>query len=161
MSTTSTGNNFINTIRTAIVIGLGKTCELIDAVLYRPKVMRVTQRFPLFWNCQSAKLSWRLDDRWGIEWWGDTGRPDGTCEACHRRAAWQQAGGWAHESEEERGYPLAPEDIDNFMANRAVHLCGYCSLSGIQINTEEELQQALRVAGNESMGITRTDAFRD
>ncbi|GGI04961.1 hypothetical protein [Egicoccus halophilus] len=56
-------------------------------MLYRPAVVKATMWMPRWWECELAKLSAALDERWEIGWWTD-GIPHGTCEICERRAAW-------------------------------------------------------------------------
>jgi hypothetical protein len=41
--------------------------------------------------------------------------------------------------------------VDDFLSQRVVKLCGWCSLEGQEIENEAELQRALKLAGARSM----------
>lgn len=136
-------------LRRAVVIFLARACGIVDLVLYRPAVVRMIGGFRHSWRCQLARASIVLDDRWNTDYWNDGPPfPSGQCEACTRRAAWLYCGGWALETEEERGFELDAEGAASFMANRRVILCGYCILGAdVDVQSEKDLQKALVEAG--------------
>lgn len=106
-----------------VLRAMNRACTAVDALAYRPAVVRLTRRLPVLWHCQLAEASMALDDRWGAGYWeSDTApaAPDGLCEACGRRAAWLTVGGSYDESEGE-------EDRD-YLDEHPVHLCGWCQL---------------------------------
>src|SRR4051794_33226606 len=101
------------------VIGaLNAACTAVDAVAYRPVVVRLTLPLPRWWRCDLARLSMRLDDRWSTGYWSSDAAPaapDGLCDACQRRAAWLVVGG-RDEGAEADGDAF-------FLADHPVHLC--------------------------------------
>jgi hypothetical protein len=141
-------------LRRSVVIFLARVCGALDSVLYRPAVVRLIGGFKHSWRCQLARASILLDDRWNTDYWNDGPPvPSGRCEACNRRAAWLYCGGWALLTEDDPYFDeLDAEDADNFMANRRVVLCGYCSLTDVfgDIRNEDDLQRALTEAGRRS-----------
>ena len=116
--------------RRAIVRGLDLACRAVDGLAYRPAVVRATLRLPRWWNCELARLSVALDDRWHTGYW-DGWRPVGLCEVCGRRAAWFVLGGTSGASSSHR----LPLDDD------ALNLCFWCHLP-MPITTETELDVA-------------------
>ncbi|HEY8774934.1 MAG TPA: hypothetical protein VIM33_00460 [Gaiellaceae bacterium] len=128
-------------LKRSIVSLLNKACTCVDEVAYRPAVVRLTLPLPRWWSCQLAKLSMRLDDRWGTRYWaGDAApaAPQGTCEACGRRAAWLVVGG-PHEDDEEPG--------EYFLASRPIYLCGWCRLETEHpMDNEGDVRRALAAA---------------
>jgi hypothetical protein len=123
-----------------IVRFLDASDRVVDAVAYRPAVVKATKPLPRWWRCELAKLATRLDQRWGADALGGDGRPGPVCDCCGRRAAWLQAGGYADDPEFE-GETFAS---DEYMAHRSVNLCSWCSLPDeAAITDETSLQQAL------------------
>lgn len=103
-----------------VVRALNGLCAGVDAVAYRPAVVRLGRRLPRWWNCQLAKLSIRLDDRWQTGYWnGDIPRPVGPCEACGRKAALWVIGCSADVPDRDS---VREGDDDSFMAHRQVHI---------------------------------------
>jgi hypothetical protein len=137
-------------LRRLVVKLFDAACQAVDGLLYRPFAARLLGGARYSWRCQFARAAFALDARWGTGHWEDGGAPLRECEACRRRAAWLCRGGWALESEEERGFPLTEEDTRDFMANRVVDLCSWCDpeLSGVE--TDEQLRDALATAGRRS-----------
>src|SRR5438477_1695384 len=62
-------------MRRLVVKALEKTDEALDWVLYRPAVVKAFLWVPRWWQCDLAKLSIRLDDRWGTGVHADEGLP--------------------------------------------------------------------------------------
>jgi hypothetical protein len=133
--------------RRAVVRGLDVACRGVDELAYRPAVVRATYRLPRWWNCQLARLSVALDDRWHTGVWGDW-RPDGICEVCGRRAAWLVLGG-PHEDDPDLG-----EDFSSGAAlpldDQAMNLCFWCRLP-MPVTTGEELASATDDARSRSV----------
>jgi hypothetical protein len=126
-----------------VVGGLNTLCTAVDGVAYRPAVVRLTLRLPRWWRCDLARLSMRLDSRWGIGYWSSDSTPpapSGLCDACGRRAAWLVVGGreWLED--------LEPDH--SFMEEHPVRLCGWCRLSDLPatIDSQEQLLDALAAA---------------
>jgi len=137
--------------RRLIVRALNGLCGLVDAVAYRPVVVRFGRPLPHRWNCNLARLSMRLDERWGTGYWnGDGPQPGEPCEACGRRPALFFIGGYADDPDLEE--PVEVGDDDYFFAHREVALCGWCKLPphDAPFGSEAELQQALRAAAERS-----------
>lgn len=137
-------------VRRLIVVLVEKADEGLDAILYRPFVVKAFEWLPRWWRCDLSRLSMWLDDRWGTGYWGGFG-PSGLCEACRRRGSDRYVGGWALESEEERGFPLDDDDEDHYLAHRPVSLCGWCRLPDLPIEDDETLQAALAWARERSV----------
>jgi hypothetical protein len=133
----------------AVVVTLNKLCILIDEVLYRPAVVRVGMRLPRWWNCQLARLSVRLDDRWRVGYWNDESGPavpGDPCDACGRRAAIHVVGG-----DDETDTPLDQQEPRSFLAEHPVNLCGWCSLTAAgEIKNESDLRRELKAAAARS-----------
>lgn len=134
-----------------IVRALNTACTAVDAVAYRPAVVRLTLPLPRWWGCQLARLSMRLDDRWGTGYWSSEtapAAPEGLCDACRRRAAWLIVGGrWDDEYEE--------GEQPSFLTDNPVHLCSWCSLVGLgTIETAGDLGRALAHARQRSIAWT-------
>lgn len=84
-----------------VVSGLEKADEIVDEVLYRPVVVRAFRWLPRWWQCDLAKLSMALDDRWSSGWWENAWiAPGGPCDACGRRASIHVLGGPYDEEDE-------------------------------------------------------------
>jgi hypothetical protein len=128
--------------RTLIVAVLARACGAVDAVAYRPAVIKLTLRLPRWWQCELARLSVQLDDRWSVGCW-TTGRPQGACDVCKRRAAWLVVGGrdWIEDFEPDH----------SFMEQHPVRLCGYCRLSGFPIENTEQLATSVARAREQSI----------
>lgn len=128
-------------VKRAAVIVLAKADEVLDAVLYRPAVVNAFAWLPRWWLCDLAKVSMRLDRRWSTGWWDEAGiEPGGSCEACGRRAAIHVYGG------------SDPDelDVDLYLANRPVYVCGWCHLRGPFVD-EEDVQRELALARADSV----------
>ena len=126
-----------------VVAGLDRADRVLDQLLYRPAVVKLTARLPRWWLCDLSKLSIRLDDRWSIGYWdAESLAPGPPCDACGRRASIFEVGGWAE------GEAGADEE---FMAKRTVALCGWCKLPTGSITSEGELQAAMREARERSV----------
>lgn len=126
-------------MRLWIVRTLGMLCTWIDAVAYRPAVVKLTAWLPRWWNCQLAHLSMRLDDRWGIGYWRSDqapAAPNGPCDACGRRAAWLEIGGTEPDEE--------PAADDDYLQRHPIQVCGWCRLDpSVPIDNEADLVRAL------------------
>ena len=58
-----------------IVSLLNLACTAIDAVPYRPVVVRLTRRLPRWWRCDLTRLSMFLDDHWNTGYWSGEDAP--------------------------------------------------------------------------------------
>ena len=106
------------------VVALAKLDAAIDAVVYRPAVVKAFRSLPLWWSCGLAKLSVTLDERWTTGYWTDGPIPSGRCAACERRAAHlviegpegtTPLCGWCRIE----GPVLSPADLDRALADAA------------------------------------------
>jgi len=125
----------------ALVVLLARVDEAIDALVYRPAIVKAFAWMPRWWQCDLAKLSCRLDDRWATGYWEDDGRPSSWCEACERRAASLQIGG--RETGSDGG------DHASFLDDRVVRLCGWCQLRGPILDEDDfarEIEAARRAS---------------
>lgn len=117
-------------------------CGSIDAIAYRPAVVKGTLWLPRWWACHLAHASMRLDDRWGLGFWDSEEAPpapDGPCDACKRRAAWMTVGGL------EPGE--APSEDATYLELHPVQLCGWCDLRFTSPpENPQELKRALEDA---------------
>lgn len=52
-----------------VVAGLDRADQILDEVLYRPAVVKLTERLPRCWLCDLSKLSMRPDVRWSTSYW--------------------------------------------------------------------------------------------
>jgi hypothetical protein len=124
-------------IKRVVVATLDSACQAVDALAYRPAVVKLTLSLRRWWKCDLARLSIWLDDRWALGYW-KYGAPDSLCDSCRRRAAWLVLGGYNEEWDDE------PPEPDDFLRNHPVHLCGWCKLSDeIEIDNEASLDAAL------------------
>ena len=134
-------------LRHLIVRALNSACCAVDSVAYRPAVVRLTRAAPRWWRCELARLSMRLDDRWGTGFWSGPEAPcppGGLCRACGRRAAWLVVG-WQPDYDSE---PPAP---DWYLGHHPVEICGWCDLGSEPIRDQVELQWALAAARSHSV----------
>ena len=131
-----------------VLRAMNRACTAVDAVAYRPAVVRLTRRLPIWWHCQLAHASMALDDRWGTGYWESDSAPavpEGLCEACRRRAAWLTVGGPRDEGGEQ-------EDRD-YLDGHLVHLCGWCQLDlSRRPRDQTDLDAILAEAGERSIG---------
>jgi hypothetical protein len=129
-------------VKHASVVALAKIDEALDELLYRPAIVKAFGWLPRWWLCDLAKLSIRLDTRWGTAWWNGELEPDGPCEACARRASIHVYGGPDPDGDEEA--------VVDYLTTRPIHLCGWCSVGG-PIENEEDLRRALSLARSQSV----------
>lgn len=122
-------------LKRTLVVALAKADGGLDELLYRPAVVRAFMWLPRWWLCDLAKLSVRLEDRWGTDYWDGAGVPGDPCEACGRRAAIHVYGGI---DEEEPPY-------DDYLERRPVYVCGWCHLQG-PMDNEDDVQRELVAA---------------
>lgn len=128
-------------MRRFVVAALARLDLAIDAVLYRPAMVKAFLWLPRWWLCDLAKLSARLDERWRTDYWANGMVPQGRCEACGRRAAWAEIGGRDPEN---------PDPTPAFLDDRTVGLCGWCQVRG-PITNPSELAQELEAARRASI----------
>lgn len=121
------------TLRALLVRLLNSACVFVDELLYRPAAVRLGLSLPRWWNCNLARVSASLDQRWGTGFWrseSSPARPGPPCDACGRRPAifaLDVAGG--------------PDDIV------ALQLCGWCHVRAPVLtptNIASELHDARR-----------------
>lgn len=136
-------------VRLIVLREMNRVCTGVDALVYRPAVVRLTKRLPVWWHCQLAHASMALDDRWGTGYWDSDSAPAapaGLCHACERRAAWLTVGG----SEDENGERDGERD---FLDDHQIHLCGWCQLDlSRRPQDRAELDAILADAGERSIG---------
>ena len=131
-------------MKRAIVVGLAKVDGALDEVLYRPAVVKAFAWVPRWWQCDLAKFSMALDDRWLVGYWSEAIPPGRPCEACGRRAAIHVYGGT-------EGLDIEDWTDEEIAASgRPVELCGWCQIRG-EVLTEEQLQRAGRDAAADSV----------
>lgn len=130
-----------------VVRSFNRACGVVDALIYRPFAVKLTERLPVHWHCQLGAASVALDDRLGTEYW-DGMEPTELCDACGLRAAWLTIGGrWDEDDLDEDD----PED-EYYLANHPVNVCGLCRLDGDDpIDNSEQLEPALARAKAESV----------
>jgi len=131
-----------------IVKGLDSACGLVDAVVYRPAVVRLTVRIPRWWRCELARSSEHLDDRWGTGYWGEFAAPNGLFDVCQRRAAWLTVGGTDGDEDDD------PPDPDHYLAEHPLHTCSWCHVppSAFPIESAADLAEAITLARARSLG---------
>jgi hypothetical protein len=133
-------------VRRAVVVALNTACMWIDEVAYRPAVIKATERLPRWWQCELARLSMRLDERWDTGYWKDGPALMGACDVCARRAAWLVVGGYDPDYDDE------PPEADDFLGQHPVYTCGWCSLTDTAaIRDEASLRRALEDARSKSV----------
>jgi hypothetical protein len=134
-------------IKRHVVSGLETACQAVDTVMYRPFMVKLTERLPVHWHCQLGAASVALDDRWGTEYW-DGMEPTELCDACGLRAAWLTIGGrWDEDDLDDDD----PED-EHYLADHPVNVCGWCRLDGDDpIENAEQLELALARAKAETV----------
>jgi len=119
-----------------VVVGLNQMCVLVDDVVYRPAIVRLTLRLPRWWRCELGQLSVWLDERWGIGYWQTddqrTLAPGDLCDVCGRRPAHLEVGGLWEDVEPE----------GDFMESHPLRLCFWCQLDA-PIESEEQLSTAI------------------
>jgi hypothetical protein len=123
---------------------------LVDAVAYRPAIVKLTIWLPRWWNCDFVRLSMWLDDQWGAGYWDEfEWVPGGLCDACHRRAAWLQVGGAWDDEDYEGDEGEEPEYFDL----HPVYLCFWCKpeLGSAVRDDKATVNRALAEAGRASI----------
>jgi hypothetical protein len=129
-------------MKRTVVVVLAKLDGALDGVFYRPAVVQAFAWIPRWWQCELAKLSCRLDDRWQVGYWRDDGRPGVPCEVCGRRASWLEIGGRDPEVDD-------PEE-HWFLDDRTIPLCSWCQIRG-PITDEDDLERELADARRASI----------
>jgi hypothetical protein len=116
-------------LRAAVVRSLAGACRALDAITHRPAALRL---MPGVRRCRLARLSRRLDERWGTGVWPDGVRhpaPLLPCSACYRRPAVRSVG-----------------DEQGWLRRHPVELCEWCELETTRFETAEELIRQLALA---------------
>ena len=119
------------------MVALAKVDEALDELLYRPAVVKAFAWLPRWWLCDLAKLSIRLDTRWGTAWWNGELEPGEPCQACRRRASIHIYGGPDPDPD-----PDDEEDVTDYLTTRPIQLCGWCSVGG-PIDNDADLGASL------------------
>ena len=133
-----------------VVVGLAKMDEVLDAVLYRPAVVKTFLWLPRWWLCDLAKLSMRLDDLWDTGYWEKRGSRQVTPARRGRRASIHVYGG--------RDTDLGA--VPDYMENHPVHVCGWCHLDG-PLLSEADVERELALARADSVAWRwRSSALR-
>ncbi len=136
-------------IRFIIVRGLNACCNAVDLVAYRPFAVKAIEWSPVFWRCQLANLSIKLDNKWKTAYW-DSEIPEtplDLCDACQRRASWLCVGGT--DKDEDLEWDFDGDDADYlYFSKHPVNLCSYCELNdeGSPPQNSTELKQLLNEA---------------
>jgi len=111
------------------VRSLATACRAVDAVTHRPLALRVV---PGARRCRLARLSARLDERWGTGIWPEGVRhavPLLPCSACYRRPAVRSVG-----------------DDEGWLRRHPVELCEWCELGTTRLQSAEQLVRELAAA---------------
>ena len=139
-------------MKRTMVVALARMDGVLDAVLYRPAVVKAFLWLPRWWLCDLAKWSMRLDDHWGTGYWESAViAPADPCEACGRRASVHVYGG-----------PIPDAGaINDYMESHPVHVCGWCHLerpmlSKADVDSELALARADSVAWRWRWSALRT-----
>ena len=137
-------------VRRRVVSALNGACEMVDAVLYRPAVVKLASPLPAWWTCQLARCSGWLDQRWGTGFWRDGGLPRGICEICKRRASWLVIGGPSEASEEnDEGDSDGTADAyaSSYLSTHPLYVCGWCRIDAAHpARDAQELREQMRLA---------------
>lgn len=130
-------------MRRASIRYLEAADRAVDWFAYRPAIVRLFIFLPRWWNCDLARLSIYLDERWNTGYWTeDSGWPGPLCEACGRRTAWAYIGG-LEDGDEPLGF---------YLGNRRIDLCLWCDIGPTDVlNSERKVQAALCAARSESV----------
>jgi hypothetical protein len=130
-------------MRPVIVRLLSAADRAVDWLAYRPAVVRLFLFLPRWWNCDLARLSIRLDERWNVGYWtDDSWWPGPVCEACGRRTARVYVGGLEEED----------EPIGFYLDTRRVDLCLWCDVGPTDaLRSETDLRGALERARSDSV----------
>jgi len=129
-----------------LVALLNRACVAVDAVAYRPSIVKLGMPLPRWWNCELARLSIRLDDRWETRFWDDyweDWRPGGVCDICGRRASWLTYRDDDPDEEEVSSEDRRPVEVD-------IDICYWCRLE-MPITSESELEAAIAEARRRSV----------
>jgi hypothetical protein len=116
-------------VKRAVARSLAGACGTLDAVTHRPAALRL---IPGVRRCRLARLSARLDERWGTGLWPDGVRhpePLLPCSACYRRPAVRSVG-----------------DEEGWLRRHPVELCEWCELETTRFESSEQLVRELAAA---------------
>lgn len=108
---------------------LAAVCGALDAATHRPASLRL---LPGVRRCRLARLSRRLDHRWGTGVWPDGVRhpvPLLPCSACYRRPAVRSV-----------------SSQEGWLRRHPVELCGWCRLETTAFENAEDLARGLAAA---------------
>lgn len=123
---------------------------MIDAVLYRPAVVKLAAPLPVWWSCQFARWAGWLDQRWGTGYWRDGGLPRGICGVCKRRAAWLVIGGPIEDGEDhnESGVDQTVDTYAfSYLSTHPLYVCGWCRIDAAHpAQDAQELREQVRLA---------------
>jgi hypothetical protein len=124
-----------------VIRGMANLDAAVDAIVYRPAVVKAFAWLPRWWSCDLAKLSMALDGRWKVGYWDEAGiAPGRPCDACGRRASIHVLGDPSDDRIDEDDDRLGGPVV--FLSDRSVHVCGWCHVHG-RITSSEELAVAL------------------
>lgn len=122
-------------MRRAVVAGLARACRAVDALAYRPFAVMLRPR----WRCGLARLSARLDERWGTGVWPERAGHAPLmllCHACNRRPATRI---------------VTAEE--GWLRKHPVELCDWCELDTPAPAGSEDLARAIARARRRSVGL--------
>jgi hypothetical protein len=135
-------------VKRVVIRSMARADDLLDAIVYRPAVVKAFTWLPRWWLCDLAKLSMVLDDHWGVGYWDQAWKvPGQPCEACGRRASIHVFGGQADDDHSDEADEA---DEGRFLNDRVVHLCGWCHIEG-PILTQDDLTRELAAAARDSV----------
>lgn len=116
-------------MRAGAVGALAVACRALDAVTHRRAALRLV---PGVRRCRLARLSQRLDERWGTGVWPEgAGHPIPLlpCSACFRRPAVRSV-----------------SSAEGWLRRHPVELCERCELGTTSFESAEDLARALAAA---------------
>jgi hypothetical protein len=116
-------------MRQAVVRSLAGLCRALDAATHRPAALKL---LPGARRCRLARLSVRLDERWGTGVWPEGVRhrmPLLPCSACYRRPAVRSIA-----------------DDEGWLRRHPVELCEWCELETTRFESAEQLVRELAAA---------------
>jgi hypothetical protein len=116
-------------VRRGLVRLLAGLCFALDAVTHRRVALRLV---PGIRRCRLARLSRRMDERWGTRIWPGGVRhpvPLLPCSACHRRPAVRSI-----------------TNEEGWLRRHPVELCERCELETTRLDNAEQLVRELAAA---------------
>ncbi len=133
-------------VRRGIVTALWRMDDYVDWILLRPVTVQLFSFLPRWWQCELAKLSERLDERWKTGVWNIQLDPNvnerlivgPVCDACRKRASSVTVGPMGEGGDTE-GHE------QGFFDTHEIGLCSWCApeFRDEGIESEADLQKEL------------------